>query len=81
MAVTNKLDLTLKNQVNAKINDLFSNFYKEKYEINNDNIYNYLKTQKIGSGHDELLKKQKKQILHYKLKIKESIIAKITNIS
>jgi len=79
MAVTNKLDLTLKNQVNANINDLFSIFYKEKYEINNDNIYNYLKTQKIGSGHDELLKTQKKQILHYKLKIKESIIAKITN--
>jgi hypothetical protein len=79
MAVTNKLDLTLKNQVNAKINNLFSLFYKEQYEINNDNIYNYLKIQKIGSGHDELLKKQKKQILHYKLKIKESIITKITN--
>jgi hypothetical protein len=79
MAVTNKLDLSLKNQINANINHLFENFYKEKHEINYNNIYNYLKTQKIGSGHDELLKTQKKQILHYKRKIKDSIISKIIN--
>ena len=79
MADTNILQL--KTDINNEINQIFHHgaFNKNDDELMLNKIYNYLKTQKIGSGRDELLKKQKKQILHYKNKLNHIINIKIFN--
>lgn len=77
MATTSKI-LDIKKEINNDINKYFDKyFYKHENEKNLNNIYNYLKTKKIGYGHDEELKKQKKQILYIKKKINDLIERKI----
>jgi hypothetical protein len=77
MTTTSKI-LNIKKDTNNDINKYFKEcFYKNKNEKKLNNIYNYLKTKKIGYGHDEELKKQKKQILYIKKKINDLIERKI----
>jgi hypothetical protein len=77
MATTSEI-LDIKKKTNNNINIYFKEcFYKDENEKELNNIYNYLKTKKIGYGHDEELKKQKKQILYIKKKINDLIERKI----
>lgn len=77
MTTTSEI-LDIKKNTNNDINKYFDKyFYKHENEKKLNNIYNYLKTKKIGYGHDEELKKQKKQILYIKKKINDLIERKI----
>ena len=73
MATTSDI-LDIKKDINKYFDKYF---YKHENEKILNNIYNYLKTKKIGYGHDEELKKQKKQILYIKKKINDLIERKI----